>query len=198
VVLHDRARFVRHRLCHRLHCRPAAHPGRGPLRCLQLGDPAFGGITGLCDLRLRRGELSRLVVERLAAQDQPGDRDAEPKGNEAECHQLDGFQWRQPVPIDEHHLGHERGAERRGGHGDRPGRRQKDRGERKRHDGERDRDLCPRRQHARRDVETGQPNDQRDREAGVDQSRGRVPQDGVMDDEAKPAAKAASPGSGYD
>ncbi len=89
VVVDDRAGLVRHCLSDGVHGWLAAHPRRGPLDCLQLRDPALGGVPGLPHLRLRRGELDSLPIELVAVQDEPRHRDAEAQRQQAEDAELE-------------------------------------------------------------------------------------------------------------
>ncbi len=96
VVLDDRARLVRDRLA------TASTVGRPLIRAAarwaasswatHRSVASRASATWACVGR----ELGRLAAERLAAQDQPGDRDAEPERDEAERDKLADLERRQP------------------------------------------------------------------------------------------------------
>ncbi len=111
VVLDDRARLVRDRCADRLDGRLPAHPGRGPLRGLQLGDPALGRIARLPHLPLHRRQARsawRSSASRAGTSRATAKRSA--RATTAERRQLDGLQRGQTVGA-EQHFGHDGGGQ---------------------------------------------------------------------------------------
>ena len=128
MVVHGRPDLVRQGLGDVADGRATGHPGGGPLRHLELRDPALGRLAGFFHLRPRRSQVGRDAIDLGAAAAEAHHDETEREADKAEGDELDHLERTQGVAVGDG-VGHEHRRACHGGDDEPLAGRHRERGE---------------------------------------------------------------------